>query len=115
MAEGALDHEQVAGAGVEVGREGVAQGMGRELLVDARLPEPVGDAVGDLALAEAVYSKGNDHIIDAYRQAGTPCAARCWRGNRGAWTKCARRPSAPAGVDGAGVRVNALATRARQC
>lgn len=47
-----------------------------------------------LSNGNVVYSKGNDHIIPAYQRAGTPCEARCWRGNRGVSTKCGRRRSA---------------------
>ncbi len=36
-----FDHQDIAGAAVEVGGEGVAQGVGTEALVDTRLAEPV--------------------------------------------------------------------------
>ena len=53
MPQGPLHHEQVIGRAVEVGGEGMPQPVRRQFLFDPGLPQPVGEPVGNLPLAES--------------------------------------------------------------
>lgn len=53
MPQGPLHHEQVVGRAVEVGGEGMPQPVRRQFLFDPGLPQPVGEPVGNLPLAES--------------------------------------------------------------
>jgi len=60
VAQGALDHQDIPGAAVEVGGESVAQRMRAELLFDPRRPEPLVEPSGHLALAETGPAVGEE-------------------------------------------------------
>ncbi len=60
VSEGPFDHQDIAGAAVEVGGEGVPQTVGTDALADARLSQPVLDAVGDLPRRQARSAVGEE-------------------------------------------------------
>ena len=60
VSEGPFDHQDIAGAAVEVGGEGVPQTVGTDALADARLSQPVLDAVGDLPRRQARAAVGEE-------------------------------------------------------
>ena len=60
VAQGALDHQDIPGAAVEVGGESVAKPMRAELFFDPRCPEPLVEPSGHLALAETAPAVGEE-------------------------------------------------------
>ena len=85
VAEGTLDYQDVPGSTVEVGGEGVPEGMWAEFLIDARSCKPVLQPPGDLTLAEPLAAVGEEQ---GSAFSVTPACTTCVAAGRPASALC---------------------------